>query len=373
MVDLRGQYEKIKPEIDTAIQEVINNTAFINGPEVKLFAKELAEYLGIEHVIPCANGTDALQIALMALDLQPGDEIITTGFTFIATVEVIALLGLRPVLVDVDPKTFNMVPDEVEKAITSKSKAIIPVHLFGQCANMEALQIIAKKHNLAIIEDAAQALGTNYIFPGNETRKAGTMGEIGCTSFFPSKNLGCFGDGGALFTANEKLANTLLAIRNHGMIVKYHNDRIGVNSRFDTMQAAITRVKLKYLDDYNKARQNAAKFYDEHLSAIPGISIPMKTSFSTHIYHQYTVLVDAKISRDDLKSYLASKGIPSMIYYPIPLHKQKAFTYLGYDNVTLPVTEKLCEKVLSLPMHTELEEEQLGYICQSVNEFVNSR
>ena len=309
----------------------------------------------------------------MALDLQRGDEIITSSFTFIATVEVIALLGLKPVLVDVDPNTFNIVPGEVEKAITPRTKAIIPVHLFGQCANMVALQNIAKKNNLAIIEDAAQALGTDYIFHGNKTRKAGTMGEIGCTSFFPSKNLGCFGDGGALFTGDEKLANTILSIRNHGSMVKYHNERIGVNSRFDTLQAAITRAKLKYLDDYNKARQKAAKFYDEHLSKIKGITIPAKTSFSTHIYHQYTLLTDDEISRDDLKSHLAFKGIPSMIYYPIPLHQQKAFTYLGYKNISLPVTEKLCENVLSLPMHTELEEEQLAYICQSINEFVNSR
>ncbi|MBN2520036.1 MAG: DegT/DnrJ/EryC1/StrS family aminotransferase [Bacteroidales bacterium] len=368
MVDLYGQYLKIKKEIDQAIQNVIDSTAFVKGPQVKRFEDELAKYLNVKNVIACANGTDALQIALMALELKPGDEVITSTFTFIATVEVIALLGLTPVLVDVNPDTFLIDTNEIKKAITKRTRAIIPVHLFGQNANMEGIINIAGKHNLYIVEDAAQSIGSDFYFSNGHKQKSGTIGDIGCTSFFPSKNLGCYGDGGAIYTNNEKLAQELRLIANHGMKVQYHYDRIGVNSRLDGIQAAILSEKLKYLDQYYEARQKVAGFYDEQLGKIPGIEIPKRTSNSSHVFHQYTVQVEND-QRDKLKDYLQSKSIPSMIYYPIPLHKQKAFQKFGALNLKLPVSEELVKKVLSLPMHTELDEEQLFYITSSIKEY----
>lgn len=368
MVDLYGQYLKIKKEIDQAIQNVIDSTAFVKGPQVKRFEDELAKYLNVKNVIACANGTDALQIALMALELKPGDEVITSTFTFIATVEVIALLGLTPVLVDVNPDTFLIDTNEIKKAITKRTRAIIPVHLFGQNANMEEIINIAGKHNLYIVEDAAQSIGSDFYFSNGHKQKSGTIGDIGCTSFFPSKNLGCYGDGGAIYTNNEKLAQELRLIANHGMKVQYHYDRIGVNSRLDGIQAAILSEKLKYLDQYCEARQKVAGFYDEQLGKIPGIKIPKRTSNSSHVFHQYTVQVEND-QRDKLKDYLQSKSIPSMIYYPIPLHKQKAFQKFEALNLKLPVSEELVKKVLSLPMHTELDEEQLFYITSSIKEY----
>lgn len=370
MVDLQGQYKKIKNEIDTAIQEVIETTSFINGSAVKNFKNDLENYLGIKHVIPCANGTDALQIALMALNLQPGDEIITANFTFIATVEVIKLLRLTPVLVDVCPDTFNIDPEKVEKAITDKTKAIIPVHLFGQCANMNAIMDIAKKHKLHVIEDTAQALGAKYFHSNGHNSFAGTMGTIGCTSFFPSKNLGCFGDGGALYTNDDSLGNRLQSIINHGMKVRYYHDDIGVNSRLDTIQAAVLQVKLKYLNNYNEARQIAAKKYDNALKDCKEITTPTRSKNSTHIFHQYTILVKGE-TRDALRSFLESKKIPAMIYYPVPLHLQKAYADNRYKNGDFPVTEKLCKTVLSLPMHTELSDEQIEYITNQIIHFFN--
>jgi UDP-2-acetamido-2-deoxy-ribo-hexuluronate aminotransferase len=368
MCDLKGQYRKIKPEVDKAIQEVIDTTAFIKGPDVKAFESELAEYLGVKHVIACANGTDALQISLMALDLKPGDEVITPDFTFISTVEVAALLGLTPVMTDVEPGTFNMDMRSLEKAITPRTRAIIPVHLFGQCANMDEILRLASLHNIYVIEDVAQALSAEYIDKTGRSCKAGTMGHIGCTSFFPTKNLGCFGDGGAIFTNDSELAGKISAISHHGMRVRYYYDVTGVNSRLDTIQAAILRVKLRHLDDYSAARNFAAAWYDMNLRGLQGIKIPERSPFSTHVFHQYTLLVDG--FRDDLKKYLESKGIPAMIYYPVSGHLQKAFEYLGYHKGDFPVTEHLCETVLSIPMHTELDEEQLGYITGSIIEFV---
>ncbi|MFW6369580.1 MAG: DegT/DnrJ/EryC1/StrS family aminotransferase [Bacteroidota bacterium] len=367
MVDLSGQYQKIKPEVDAAIQGVIDSSQFINGDEVKKFASELSEYLSGAHVIPCANGTDALQIALMALNLHPGDEIIVPAFTFISPVEVVALLGLTPVFVDVDPETFLMIPEQVEKAITSKTKAIIPVHLYGQCADMEALTDIAERHNIPIIEDTAQAIGTDCQI-GNKTRKAGTIGHIGCTSFFPSKNLGCFGDGGALFTRDETLFNTMKSIANHGSKKKYYNDMIGVNSRLDTIQAAVLRVKLKYLDNYNDARRNSAAAYDERLRDINGMTIPKRVAYSSHTFHQYTIRVKND-QRDILKAYLESINIPAMIYYPVPLHLQKAFTNNSKKPYKLQNSEQLCTEVLSLPMHTELAGGQIDFITENIKKF----
>jgi dTDP-4-amino-4,6-dideoxygalactose transaminase len=368
MVDLKGQYEKIKPQIDSAIQQVIDSTQFIKGPDVAKFQDEMATYLGVKHVIACGNGTDALQIAMMALGLKPGDEVITTNFTFIATVEVIALLGLKPVLVDVYPDTFNIDVNAVEKAITAKTRAIVPVHLFGQSADMESLMNLSKKHNIYIIEDTAQANGTNHYFKDGSVKKAGTIGHIGCTSFFPSKNLGCYGDGGALFTNDDNLAEQIHSIINHGMKVRYYHDRIGVNSRLDTIQAAILRVKLAHLDEYNKARNAAAQFYTNELSALQGIELPKTATFTNHIYHQYTLKIkDGK--RDALKKHLEENGIPSMVYYPVPLHLQKAFSEYAIAGQSFPVTEQLSKEVLSLPMHTELEKDQLQYICQSIKSF----
>jgi len=368
MVDLHTQYLKIKEEMDTAIQEVIDSTAFIKGYAVNRFKEELQHYLDVKHVIPCANGTDALQLALMALDLKPGDEVITSTFTFISTVEVIALMNLKPVILDVDPDTFLLLPEDIEKAATSKTKAVIPVHLFGQCSDMEKIMHLANGNQWHVIEDAAQSLGADLIYSNHQKRKAGTMGEIGCTSFFPSKNLGCYGDGGAVFTQDDETAEYLAALANHGMKRKYHYDVIGINSRLDTLQAAILNVKLQYLDNYNKARQFAAGYYDKHLSGIPALRLPARVSNSTHIFHQYTIrLVDGQ--RDELKEYLSDKGVPSMIYYPVPLHLQKAYQHLGYREGDLPVSELISQQVLSLPMHTELDEAQLDYIVTTIKEF----
>jgi UDP-2-acetamido-2-deoxy-ribo-hexuluronate aminotransferase len=370
MVDLHGQYQRIKVEIDQAIQQILDTAVFVKGPQVKAFENELAQYLGIKRVIACANGTDALQISLMSLGLKPGDEIITPDFTFIATVEVAALLGLTPVLVDVEPGTFNIDINGIEKAITKRTKAIIPVHLFGQCANMDKIMHLASAYNIKVIEDTAQALSANFISPSGSQVKAGTLGHIGCTSFFPSKNLGCFGDGGAIFTNDENLADDLSAITHHGMRIRYHYDLIGVNSRLDTLQAAILNVKLKHLDEYSRARNYAAALYDKAFNDLPGIAIPERSVFSTHVFHQYTIRLQ-DIEREALQKHLESKGIPSMIYYPVPLHLQKAFRYLGYREGDFPVSEQLCKTVLSLPMHTELDEEQVNYITGSIVEFVN--
>ena len=372
MVDLTGQYEKIKSEIDAAMQEVIDATAFIKGPQVADFQKALGEYLGIPYVIACGNGTDALQIAMMALDMKPGDEIITTPFTFIATIEVIRLLGMKPVLCDVDPDTFNMDVSELKKLITPATKAIVPVHLFGQCADMTTINKLASKHRLYVIEDAAQALGTNFIYPCGTRKKAGTLSTIGCTSFFPSKNLGAWGDGGALFTDNPKLGAKIQAIINHGMMERYYYDYVGVNSRLDTIQAAILNVKLKKLDEYTSARKKAAEFYDSALKDIPGLTIPSRVSWSDHTFHQYTVKTTPG-NRDALKNHLQKYGIPSMVYYPLPLHLQKAYLDLGYMKGDFPVAEDLCQQVLSLPMHTELEEEQLEFITGHIVNFFKNK
>lgn len=370
MVDLKRQYEKIKPEIDQAIHEVINSTAFINGPAVKTFQEDLEKYLGVKHVIPCANGTDALQVAMMALGIKPGDEVITTNFTFIATAEVIALLGFTPVVVDVDPDTFNIDPESVRRAITPKTKAIVPVHLFGQCADMEAMLEIAAEHNLFIIEDACQAIGADYIFADGTQKKAGTIGHVGCTSFFPSKNLGCYGDGGAIFTNDDELAKQLRVVVNHGMTVRYYHDFIGVNSRLDSIQAAILKVKLARLDEYAAARNRAADFYDNAFSNIPMLKIPGRFERSTHVFHQYTLVTNG-IDREALQEFLTKKEVPAMIYYPVPLHLQKAYLDPRYKEGDFPVTEQLCRTVISLPMHTELDDEQLAYITDSVLEFFN--
>ena len=369
MVDLRSQYLKIKDEVDAGIQEVIDSCAFVNGPAVHGFQADLESYLGAKHVIPCANGTDALQVAMMALGLKEGDEVITTSFTFIATAEVIALLGLTPVLVDVEPDTFNIDPKAVENAITPKTKAIVPVHLFGQCANMEALQELADKHGLFIIEDACQAIGADYIFDNGTKKKAGTIGDVGCTSFFPSKNLGCYGDGGAIFTNDDKLAEEMRSVVNHGMKVRYYHDIIGVNSRLDSIQAAILRVKLKYLDQYATERNRAADHYNNAFKDYPQLKTPVKWDKSTHVFHQYTLVTEG-IDRAALQAYLMSKDIPAMIYYPVPLHMQKAYLDPRYNEGDFPVTEMLSEKVISLPMSTEMDDEQLEYITSSVIEFL---
>lgn len=372
MVDLKGQYEKIKPEIDKAVSEVMDSTAFIKGPAVKSFQANLEKYLNVKHVIPCGNGTDALQLALMALDLQPGDEVITSTFTFIATAEVIALLKLKPVLVDVLPDTFNINPDAVEKAVTGKTKAIIPVHLFGQSADIHAILKIAQKHNLYVIEDTAQAIGADFTCSeSGKTKKAGTIGDIGCTSFFPSKNLGAFGDGGALFTDNDELAEKIRAMANHGMKVRYYHDYVGVNSRLDTIQAAILDVKLKYLDEYASARQKAADFYNKAFAGNNKLKTPVTAKFTTHVFHQYTLVLDESIDRDELMKHLADKGVASAIYYPVPLHLQKAYRDPRYSNGDFPVAEMLSKRVLSLPIHTELTPEIQQYIVDAVNEYVN--
>ncbi|MCU0455945.1 MAG: DegT/DnrJ/EryC1/StrS family aminotransferase [Bacteroidales bacterium] len=368
MVDLNAQYRKLSAEIDDAIKSVLNSAAFIKGQEVRKFEEELQKYLACRNVISCANGTDALQIAMMALGLKPGDEVITTNFTFIATVEVVALLGLKLVLVDPEPGTFNISVEAVRKAITQRTKAIVPVHLFGQCADMDEILEIAREKNLYVIEDAAQATGAEYTFSEGVRKKAGTMGTVGTTSFFPSKNLGCYGDGGALFTNDDELAQKIRSISNHGMKERYHYDDIGVNSRLDTIQAAILLVKLRHLDQFNTSRGKLAAEYDEAFAACPGIEVPARTGRSTHIFHQYTIKVkDGR--RDALRKYLESARIPSMVYYPGPLHMQKAYRYLGYGENDFPVTSGLCREVLSLPMHPDMEKEQADYIIQNVLKF----
>ncbi|MGC1390339.1 MAG: DegT/DnrJ/EryC1/StrS family aminotransferase [Bacteroidales bacterium] len=368
MVDLRAQYEKIGSDIDSAIKSVLLSTAFIKGPEVKLFEEELQEYMGVKHVVSCANGTDALQLAMTILGLKPGDEVITTDFTFIATIEVVALLGLKPVIVDPEPGTFNISVTAIKKAITPKTKAIVPVHLFGQCADMESIMELAKKNGLFVIEDAAQATGADYIFKNGTTKKAGTIGHIGTTSFFPSKNLGCYGDGGALYTDDETFARKLRSIANHGMKIRYHYDDIGVNSRLDTIQAAVLRVKLKHLSEFNSARKKVADSYDKAFEGCRLISVPERVNYSSHIFHQYTIKVKNG-RRDELKKFLESKKIPSMVYYPGPLHLQNAYGYLGYKENDFPVTASLCKEVLSLPIHPDMEREQIDYITLNVLEF----
>ncbi len=368
MVDLRGQYQAIKHDIDSAISCVIDSTAFVKGPQVSAFAEHLAEHLDVRHVIPVANGTEAIQIALMALGLKPGDEVITPTFTFIATAEVVALLGLTPVVVDVDPDTFNIDIEAIRRAITPRTKAIVPVHLFGQCADMEPLMDIAREHNLFIVEDACQAIDSRYTFSNGTTAKAGCIAHIGCTSFFPSKNLGCYGDGGAIFTNDDRLAEQCRVIANHGMVVRYHHELIGVNSRLDSIQAAVLDVKLQHLDEYTAARQRAAAYYDEHLGDIEELQIPMRSANSTHVFHQYTLRVKNG-QRDALRQYLADKAIPSMIYYPIPLHRQKAYLDARYTPDMFPNAETIVDEVLSLPMHTELTEKQLEYICSAIHRF----
>lgn len=371
MVDLHGQYLRIKPEIDQAIQRVLDSAVFVKGSEVKAFESELAQYLGVNHVIACANGTDALQICLMALDLKPGDEVITPDFTFISTVEVSALLGLTPVLADVEPGTFNIDIRSLEKAITPRTKVIIPVHLFGQCAHMDEILRIAESCGVTVIEDVAQALSADYTFKTGRKVKAGTMSRMACTSFFPTKNLGCFGDGGAMMTNDAGLAGKLAALTHHGMRKRYYYDMTGVNSRLDTLQAAILRVKLRYLDDYSYARNQAAVWYDDHLKNLPGLEIPVRSDFSTHVFHQYTLKLK-DIDRDDFMKHLESKGIPSMVYYPVPLHVQQAFRYLGYHEGDFPVSESLCRSVVSLPMHTELDKEQLQYITDNISTYLSN-
>lgn len=370
MVDLKGQYAKIKEEVDKGIHEVLDNASFVNGPAVKSFQQNLENYLGVKHVIPCANGTDSLQVAMMALDLQPGDDVITTSFTFIATAEVIALLRLKPVLVDVDPDTFNIDPKAIERAITPKTKAIVPVHLFGQCVDMESIMDIAEKNNLHIIEDACQSTGSDYIFADGSKKKSGTMGHVGCTSFFPSKNLGCYGDGGAIFTNDDELAAQIRVVVNHGMNKRYVHDYVGVNSRLDSIQAVVLDAKLKRLDEYNDARRKAADFYDNAFANNPKLKTPVRYEKSTHIFHQYT-LVLKDIDRNGLQEHLQSKSIPAPIYYPVPLHMQKAYQDSRYKKGDFPVTEALSESVISLPMHTELDTEQLEYITSSLLEFIS--
>jgi dTDP-4-amino-4,6-dideoxygalactose transaminase len=376
MVDLKGQYEKIKEEVNSSILNVLDSTAYINGPEVKAFQSELEDYLEVKHVIPCANGTDALQIAMMGLGLKPGDEVITADFTFAATVEVIALLGLTPVLVDVNTDDFNISIEAIENAITSKTKAIVPVHLFGQCANMEAIMDIAQKHNLFVIEDNAQAIGADYIYKDGTSKKTGTIGHVASTSFFPSKNLGCYGDGGAIFTNDDELAHQIRGIVNHGMYKRYHHDVVGVNSRLDSIQAVILRSKLKNLNSYNNARREAARKYNKAFEGCEKIITPEITgtcndicdTCSCHVFHQYTLKVDA--DRDELVKYLNSHDIPCGVYYPIPLHSQKAYADKRYNEDDFTTTNELVKEVISLPMHTELDDEQIEFITSKVLEFV---
>lgn len=371
MVDLITQYQKIKPEVDAAILGVIEKAQFINGPEVSAFQSELESYQKVKHVIPCANGTDALQIALMALDLKPGDEVITPSFTYIATTEVIALLGLKPVFVEVEKDTFCIDPNTIEAAITSKTKAIVPVHLYGQAANMDAIMRIANKHGLAVIEDNAQAIGSDYKHEDGRVSKTGTIGHIGCTSFFPSKNLGCYGDGGAIFTNDDELAGKMRMIANHGQSKRYYHDVVGCNSRLDSIQAAILRIKLRDLDNYIEARRKVADHYDQFFAKFPGVMAPVRDKYSKHVFHQYTVLLDG-IDRDKLHEFLATKDVPSMIYYPVPAHRQKMFETFGSGATVLPITDWLTERVISFPIHTEMEQEQLDYICANIEEFINN-
>ncbi|WP_374465110.1 DegT/DnrJ/EryC1/StrS family aminotransferase [Chryseobacterium sp.] len=370
MVDLKGQYLKIKEDIDAGIQECIDNTAFINGPAVKEFQHGFEKYLRVKHVIPCANGTDALQIAMMALNLQPGDEIICPAFTYVATAEVIGLLGLKPVMVDVNEDTFDIQLEGLEKYITPNTKAIVPVHLYGQSADMEQILKFAEKHNLFVIEDNAQAIGSDYTFSDGKVKKTGTIGHIGCTSFFPSKNLGCYGDGGALMTNDDELAFKIRMIANHGQEKKYYHKVLGCNSRLDTIQAAVLKVKLKHLDEYSAARNRMADYYDKNLTGIAEIQIPERAGNSTHVFHQYTLRVKNG-KRDGLQKYLAEKNIPSMIYYPLPLYKQEAFLQYVEDGFSLPVTEQLCKEVISLPVHTEFDQEILDVIIMEIKNYFN--
>jgi UDP-2-acetamido-2-deoxy-ribo-hexuluronate aminotransferase len=371
MVDLKGQYEKIQDKVNGAIANVIESSAFINGPEVKGFQEDLQAYLDVKHVIPCGNGTDALQISMMALGLKQGDEVITVDFTFAATVEVIALLKLTPVLVDVDATTFNMDVEALKKAITPKTKAIVPVHLFGQCANMEAILKVAKTHNLHIIEDTAQALGAQYTFGNGTKKKAGTIGTVGTTSFFPSKNLGCYGDGGAIFTNNDELAHTIRGIVNHGMYEKYYHDVVGVNSRLDSIQAAVLRIKLDLLDSYCETRRKAAAYYSAGFAHSDKLITPSTSDFTTHVFHQYTLkIIDA--DRNALHKYLNEKNIPNAIYYPVPLHHQRAYKNTKYDENDFKVTNQLVGSVISLPMHTELETEQQDHVIHTILKFLNT-
>jgi UDP-2-acetamido-2-deoxy-ribo-hexuluronate aminotransferase len=371
MVDLHTQYLRIKPEIDQAIQQVLTSTAFIQGPEVQEFAQALASYTGSKFVIPCANGTDALQIAMMALGFRPGDEVILPVFTYVATAEVIALLGLTPVFVDVDAATFNINVDQLEAKITGKTVAIVPVHLYGQCADMEPILNLASKYSLAVIEDAAQSLSADYSFQNGDKKKAGTMGTIGTTSFFPSKNLGCFGDGGAVFTNDERLAEKIRMIANHGQKVKYYHEVIGCNSRLDTLQAAILNVKLKHLNDYSTRRMDAGAYYDNALSGVPELELPFRASNSTHVFHQYTVKINNE-KRDAFREYLSGEGIPTMIYYPVPLHLQNAFKSPGIEEGAYPISENLSKVVISLPIHTEMDADQLEFICSKIKQYFSS-
>lgn len=369
MVDLRRQYESIKEDINRSIQDVLETTNFIQGNQVKKFEKNLSNWIGAKHVVSCANGTDALQLAFMALGLKPGDEVIVPTFTYVATAEVIALLGLSPVLVDVDHQTFNIDIEAASHLVTIKTKAIVPVHLYGQCANMEQIMKFAGSYNLYVIEDTAQAIGAEIKFSDGSIRKAGTIGHLGTTSFFPSKNLGCFGDGGAIFTNDDGLAVELKMIANHGQRIKYYHDVVGVNSRLDTLQAAILDVKLQHLNSYCEARQNAAAFYDSALKHVEEITIPFRSSFSTHVFHQYTIKISEQYSRDELKRYLLENGIPSMIYYPLPLHEQKAYKEFSKEDIDYPVSSLLCNSVLSIPMHTHLNQDELEYIVDHLKRF----
>jgi len=368
MVDLVGQYERIKDEIDSAMAEVVSSAMFVNGPAVKSFQANLESYLGVKHVIPCANGTDALQIALMALGLQPGDEVLVPAFTYVATTEVIALLGLKPVMIDVREDTFNTTAELIEASITPNTKAIVPVHLFGQSCDMAPIMEVARNHNLFVIEDNAQAIGADYTMPDGSTQKAGTIGDVGCTSFFPAKNLGCYGDGGAMFTNDDSVAEKLRIVANHGQTKQYYHDMIGVNSRLDSIQAAVLDVKLKYLDEYAAARNKVAEGYDTAFANIEEIETPAREKTSDHVFHQYTMKIGGG-KRDDLKAFLNEKGIPANIYYPLPLYDQKAFAKYADSGFTLPATERLCRQVLSLPVHTEMTDEIQNQIIDGVKKF----
>ena len=368
MVDLKSQYMKIKPQVDKAINDVLSSTQFINGEHVKSFQKELANYLGVKHVITCANGTDALQISMMALGLKSGDEVITPSFTYIATAEVIGLLGLKPVFVDCDPKTFNISVEEVEKAITKKTKAIVPVHLFGQSSDMKSIMNLAKKHDLFVIEDNAQAIGSDYL-GFNKPQKTGTIGNIGCTSFFPSKNLGCYGDGGAMMTNDDELAEKLRMIANHGQSKRYYHDMVGCNSRLDNIQAAVLRIKLKELDQYIQNRQKAANYYDQNLKELNQLTLPYRSMESNHVFHQYTLKLNENIKRDELIEFLAKKNIPAMVYYPVPAHHQKMFSEIPNSHTNMKVTNELSSRVFSLPMHTELSYLQQDFIIDNLFRF----
>ena len=368
MVDLKSQYMKIKPQVDKAINDVLSSTQFINGEHVKSFQKELANYLGVKHVITCANGTDALQISMMALGLKSGDEVITPSFTYIATAEVIGLLGLKPVFVDCDPKTFNISIEEVEKAITKKTKAIVPVHLFGQSSDMKSIMNLAKKHDLFVIEDNAQAIGSDYL-GFNKPQKTGTIGNIGCTSFFPSKNLGCYGDGGAMMTNDDELAEKLRMIANHGQSKRYYHDMVGCNSRLDNIQAAVLRIKLKELDQYIQNRQKAANYYDQNLKELNQLTLPHRSMESNHVFHQYTLKLNENIKRDELIEFLAKKNIPAMVYYPVPAHHQKMFSEIPNSHANMKVTNELSSRVFSLPMHTELSSLQQDFIIDNLFRF----